>query len=371
MFRVGRRLPLTVVSPKPWFPGQRLIRYFFPNFRPPAPKEQVQEGITVYYPRFFSMPGIFRSLDGLFLALGSLPALMRLKKRFEFDLIDSHFAYPDGYAAGLLGKWLKVPVSITLRGTEVPHSKKWIRRRLMLKALQRADRVFAVSDSLKQHVVSLGAEAGKIRVIGNGVDTQKFSPTSKTEARKQLGLVADDKVLISVGALVERKGFHRVIELLPGLLTEFPNLKYLVVGGPSPEGDWSNRLRQQVAELNLEKVVLFQGAMPSEQLKIPFSAADIFVLATSNEGWANVFLEAMACGLPVITTDVGGNKEVVCSEELGAIVPYGNGELLQEAIKSALAREWNEEEILAYAADNSWDSRVETLEQEFLRLAAR
>jgi glycosyltransferase involved in cell wall biosynthesis len=296
---------------------------------------------------------------------------MRLKKRFEFDLIDSHFAYPDGYAAGLLGKWLKVPVSITLRGTEVPHSKKWIRRRLMLKALQRADRVFAVSDSLKQHVVSLGAEAGKIRVIGNGVDTQKFSPTSKTEARKQLGLVADDKVLISVGALVERKGFHRVIELLPGLLTEFPNLKYLVVGGPSPEGDWSNRLRQQVAELNLEKVVLFQGAMPSEQLKIPFSAADIFVLATSNEGWANVFLEAMACGLPVITTDVGGNKEVVCSEELGAIVPYGNGELLQEAIKSALGREWNREEILVYAADNSWDSRVETLEQEFLRLAAR
>jgi glycosyltransferase involved in cell wall biosynthesis len=79
----------------------------------------------------------------------------------------------------------------------------------------------------------------------------------------------------------------------------------------------------------------------------------------------------MACGLPVITTDVGGNKEVVCREELGTIVPYGNGDLLQGAIKSALGREWDREQILAYAADNSWDSRVAILEQEFLGLTAR
>jgi glycosyltransferase involved in cell wall biosynthesis len=292
-----------------------------------------------------------------------------LKKQFDFDVIDSHFAYPDGYAATLLGKWLKVPVTITLRGTEARHAETWIRRRLLLNGLQRADRVFSVSDSLKRLAVSLGAEAGKIEVVGNGVDTQKFSPIPKGEARSRLGLAEDDKVLISVGGLVERKGFHRVIELLPRLVERNPTLKYLVVGGASPEGDWSERLRRQVSELKLEHVVLFLGAMPSAELKIPLSAADLFVLATSNEGWANVFLEAMACGLPVITTDVGGNREVVCRGELGIIVPFYEAPQLEQALDDALYRQWDRQGIQAYAAENSWDSRVEILEREFTQLA--
>jgi glycosyltransferase involved in cell wall biosynthesis len=332
---------------------------------------EVQDKIGIRFPRFFSLPGLGRSLDGLFMALGSLPALLRLKKQSGFDLIDSHFAYPDGYAAGLLGKWLNVPVTITLRGTEVPHAKTWFRRRLMLKALQRADRVFAVSNSLKEHVVSLGAEEGKIRVVGNGVDTEKFSPIPKSEARRQLGLAEQDRVLISVGGLVERKGFHRVIDLLPGLLQSYPDLKYLVVGGASPEGDWSERLRKQVADLKLGDVVRFLGAMPSTELKIPLSAADLFVLATSNEGWANVFLEAMACGLPVITTDVGGNKEVVCSEDLGAVVPFYEASQMQQSLDAALSKQWDKNRIVEYAAENAWDTRVAVLEKIFTELAGK
>ncbi len=371
MFRVGENIPITVVSPKPWFPGQGLIRYFQPHFRPRTPKREVQDGIEIFYPRFFSVPGAFKSLDGLFMALGSLPTLLRLKQQFNFNIIDSHFTYPDGYAAGLLGKWLKIPITITLRGTEVPHAKKLIRRHLMLTALHRASRIFSVSNSLKQHAVSLGAVAGKIKVIGNGVDINKFSPIPMSEARRQLGLTDDDIVLISVGGLVERKGYHRIIDLLPGLLQRHPNLKYLVVGGSSPEGDWSERLRQQVADLKLENVVHFLGAMPSAKLKVPLSAANVFVLATSNEGWANVFLEAMACGLPVITTDVGGNQEVVCREELGTIVPFGNAPQLEDAITAAISKTWDTEKIFAYAATNSWNTRVEVLINEFTQLTAR
>ena len=176
-----------------------------------------------------------------------------------------------------------------------------------------------------------------------------------------LGLSESARVLISVGALVERKGFHRVIEVLPGLLKVYPDLKYLIVGGAGPEGDWSEHLRTQVSSLKLDEAVIFLGVMPSDKLKIPLSAADIFVLATSNEGWANVFLEAMACGLPVITTDVGGNREVVCRDELGTVVPFGDTLKLERTLDSALVRKWNREEIVSYANDNSWDSRVEIL----------
>jgi Glycosyltransferase len=167
---------------------------------------------------------------------------------------------------------------------------------------------------------------------------------------------------------VERKGFHRVIELLPRLLRRHPELVYLVVGGPSPEGDWSQRLRQQVSSLGLEERVRFLGPVAPRELRYPLSAADLFVLATSNEGWANVFLEAMACGLPVVTTDVGGNREVVCSDTLGIVVPFGEPEPLADALLEALEREWDREAIIAHARANSWDGRVRTLVATFERV---
>ena len=365
MFRVAQILPLMVVAPVPWFPLQGLIRLFRPHFRPPARRHEVQQGIDVYHPRFFSVPGFFKSWDGLFMALGTCRLLSHLKRHRGFDIIDAHFAYPDGYAATLLGKWFKVPVTITLRGTEVPLSKDPARRDRIVQALARADRVFSVAEALKRHAVGLGADAGKIRVVGNGVDSRKFSPIPKGEARAALGLPIDAPVLITVGGLVERKGFHRVIACLPELRRQFPNLHYLIVGGAGAEGDWRSRLEAQAAQLNLHGVVQLLGAMLAEQLQMPLSAADVFVLATRNEGWANVLLEAMACGVPVVTTDVGGNREVVCDDKLGIVVPFGDAAALQQALADALRRNWDHESIIAYARDNDWDKRVAVLVEEF------
>ena len=231
LFRVGKQLPLVVVSPVPWFPLQGLIRYFKPGYRLQPPKREEQQGVMVYHPRFLAVPGVLRRLDGLSMALCSLFLLLRLKRRFKFTLIDSHFAWPDGYAATLLGRWLRVPVTITLRGTEVPHSKDSLKRTKILLALGRAARVFAVADSLKRHVVALGAKAEKIQVVGNGVDTERFVQENQVEARERFDLPVDAQVLVTVGGLVERKGFHRVIELMPALLEEFPQLYYLEVIG--------------------------------------------------------------------------------------------------------------------------------------------
>ncbi|HNQ76942.1 MAG TPA: glycosyltransferase, partial [Pseudothauera hydrothermalis] len=320
-----------------------------------------QQDFDVWYPRFFSVPSVLKRLDGLAMALGAYPRLRALKRAGRLDLIDAHFGYPDGYAAVLLGRWLGVPVTITLRGTESRHAADPVLRPLLLKALLGADRVFAVADALKQVAVSIGVPADKITVVGNGVDTTRFLPVDRAEARAALGLPLDAPVLISVGGLVERKGFHRVIELLPRLRERWPGLVYLIVGGASAEGNNRPQLEQQVAQLGLNDTVRFLGSLPPDALKQPLSAADVFVLSTRNEGWANVFLEAMACGLPVVTTDVGGNREVVDRDSLGFVVPFGDAAALEAALDRALAEPWDRGAIRHHAEQNAWDDRVDRL----------
>ncbi len=363
MFRVGQKIPLVVVAPRPWFPAQRLIRFWWPHYRPPAPKWEMQQGFDVYRPRFLAVPGLFRGLDGLLMALGCYPAMRRLKRQFRYSIIDAHFAYPEGYAATLLGRWLQTPVSITLRGTEVPMSRT-SRRKPICVALQQASRVFAVSNSLRELAVDLGADVFKIAVVANGVDTEKFQPVPRHEARQALGIDNDAKVLITVGGLTERKGFHRVIELLPRLRELFPNIMYLIVGGGSAAGDWRERLQQIAYDLNVEGHVRFLGTIAPEKLKVPLSAADVFVLPTTNEGWANVILESMACATPVVATDVGGNREIVSSAALGFIVPFGNTESLYRALVDALTRDWDARLMVDYARANTWDKRVKVLVSE-------
>ena len=370
MFRVGQHLSLSVVSPIAWFPLQHLIRLIKPHFRPSVAIKEVQQGINVYHPKFFSIPGVLKRFDGLFLALSTYQYVKKMHQEKPIDIVDAHFAYPDGYAATLIGKWLNIPVTITLRGTEKRHLDSALKKQV-LKALDNATQVFSVSDSLKQLAISAGAQEQKIRVVGNGVDTHKFYPLAKSEMRATLNLAEDAKVLVTVGGLVERKGFHRVIDCLPSLISHFPTLKYLIVGGASAEGNWEEKLKQQVKDLNLESHVIFLGPQPPDKLKNILSAADIFVLATRNEGWANVLLEAMACGLPIVTTDVGGNAEVVCSEKLGTIVPFCDEASLNKAIHEALVKDWDIQYLIDYAKENSWDKRVEVLVKAFKHIHAQ
>ncbi len=118
MFRVAKVLPVTVVSPQPWFPLQWLLRYLWPGYRPAKATHDSMSGIEVLRPRFLALPGILRRFDGFFMALASKAAIRRLARQGRADLIDAHFGYPDGYAASLLGRWLQLPVTVTLRGTE-------------------------------------------------------------------------------------------------------------------------------------------------------------------------------------------------------------------------------------------------------------
>ncbi len=368
MFRVGKHLPVVVVAPQPWFPLQALVRRFRPHFRPMAPRHEVMQGVDVHRPRFLCFPGVLKWTDGLFMALSSYLTVRRLVRRNALNILDVHFGYPDGVAGALLGRWLKLPVVLTLRGKEERQARTEVGPALR-RAVLRADRIVTVSEALRQLAIDFGADAARATVIGNGIDLTRFQPVPRDEARAALGLPRDARILVSVGTLVERKGFHRVIECLPALLSRHPDLHYVAVGGSGPEGDISARLRAQVERLGLGERVHFLGACAPDRLKLPLSAADVFVLATSYEGWANVFLEAMACGLPVVTTRVGGNAQVVCDAALGTLVPFGDQDALCSALSDALTRPWDRARIRAYAQANAWDQRIPALVALFEELA--
>ena len=367
MFRVARARPIVVVAPQPWFPGQGLIRHFRPHFRPMAAARETMDGIEVHRPRFFSVPGLFKRFDGFLMALGTAATVRRLVRQHRVNVIDAHFGYPDGCAARWLARWFRLPMVLTLRGKEARQASSPLRRPLS-RAVRDASRVITVSSALRALAIELGAEPTRVQTIGNGIDTAKFRPMPRGEARRILGLPPDARVLVTVGTLVERKGFHRVVEVMPRLLQSHPDLHYLVVGGAGAEGDDSAQLRAQVAQLRLRDRVHFLGPVPPESLHVPLSAANAFVLASRYEGWANVLLEAMACGLPVVATDVGGNAQVIGQPGLGHVVPFGDGDALAAALEKTLDADWERGAIRAYAEANSWEVRIPQLIAVFDRL---
>jgi glycosyltransferase involved in cell wall biosynthesis len=361
MFRVARHLPIVVIAPQPWFPLQALLRRWRPTYRPERQLSELMDGVEVLRPRFLALPGILRRLDGLSIAVSVWPLLRRLQRQARADILDVHFGYPEGHAGYLLSRWTGLPLLVTLRGKEERmRGEPAIARRMAL-AMRHATKVIGVSSALRRVGLDLGARESDAVLIGNGIDLAKFHPIAQQQARERLQIPRDAEVLVSVGSLVERKGFHRVIECLPALLQAHPNLHFVVVGGPGPEGDFSAALRAMTHEHGLQQRVRFLGPMAPQDLHVPLSAADVFVLATRYEGWANVLLEAMACRLPVVTTDVGGNAEVVCRDELGIVVPFGDAAALGRAIDDALRRHWDRDAIEAYAKSNTWDRRIEQL----------
>lgn len=360
MFRVGRLRPIVVVAPQPWFPGQSLVRRFRPNFRPMAPARETMDGVEIHRPRFFCIPGVLKWTDGFFMALGTLPLARRLVRERHVNLLDVHFGYPEGYAGRLLARWLGLPMVVTFRGKEHRQAASRLRP-LLQSAVREARQVIAVSNPLRKLAIELGAAPERTHVVGNGIDLATFRPLPAAEARRALGLPERAHVLVTVGTLIEHKGFNRVFEVMRALLAQFPDLHYLVVGGPGPAGDDSAWLRQLARDLDLADRVHFTGPLRPDQLRVPLSAADVFVLATRYEGWSNVLLEAMACGLPVVTTEVGGNPQVVCRPELGRLVPFGDAEALRAALDEALRHPWDRERIRAYASENAWEARIPAL----------
>jgi teichuronic acid biosynthesis glycosyltransferase TuaC len=362
---MARRSDVLVVAPVAWFPLNRLLRG---RARSAVPARERQDTLTVHHPRFFSVPGVLKCFDGLFYFLCVLPHVWRLRRSFKFDLIDAHFTYPDGVAACLLGKVFRCPVSVTLRGTEVPISRFRLRRPQLAWSLRHVDRVLSVSESLRDLAVRLGAPADRTRVIPNGIDGTAFAPGSKGLARATLRLPLERPLLVSVGALSSRKGHQRVLAALPEVLRHQPDLLYVVVGGRTSEGDTGPLLRQRIEDLGLSASVRLVGTRPHEEIPLWLAASDVFCLATSNEGRPNALMEALACGIPVVTTRVGGNAEIIESGRNGFLVPLDDPRALARALVRAFEADWDHAAIAAPWQARGWDCTAEAVLSEFRAL---
>jgi glycosyltransferase involved in cell wall biosynthesis len=362
MARVARQCEIVVVAPVAWFPFNRLLRG---RDTAMIPAYELQDNLPVYHPKFVSIPGILKCFDGLFYFLSILPLIWHIRRNFQFDLIDVHFAYPDGIAGCLLAKLFRCPVTVTLRGTIGKLSQFLLRRLQIQWVLQAASRIFTVSKSLGDIAISLGADSEKVQVIPNGVDTGLFCISDRDQARRGLGLPLDRKIILSVGALSERKGHHRIVEVLPRIVAQRPDVEYVVVGEGGVEGDIGPILRQLSKDLGVQDRVHLVGGRSHDEIGHWLAAADVFCLATSNEGMANVILEALASGIPVVATHVGGNAELIENGTNGYLVQLGDQEALARELLSALELKWNRTKISDPMRLRSWDATAVQIVKAF------
>lgn len=337
-----------VVAPVPWFPLQH------PTFGAWArmaatPAQEFRNGLQVHHPRYLLPPKVGQNIAAYVLAAGALPTIRKLiRDGFDFDLIDAHFFYPDGVAAAIIARKLNKPFVCTARGSDITLYRKFTTpNRLIRRALSESSANIGVCTDLVDQMVELGSDPAKSHTLRNGVDLVRFSVMNRQEARQQLGLPAQGLVLVSVGHLVEVKGHHLVIELLARL----PGAHLVVVGS----GPWLQRLQSLAQSLGVEDRVTFAGLQANDRLKTYYSAADALVLASSREGWANVLLEAMACGTPVVATRVNGTPEVVASPHAGRLADVRDVNHLHKALTGLLAEYPDQSQVRAYAELFSWE----------------
>lgn len=329
-----------------------------------VPRIESVGGLRVHHPRYPLLPKISMPLHGLLMFLGAQKLARRLHGQKPFDCIDAHYVYPDGFAAVLLGKLLRIPVAVWALGTDINVFSLFPTIRPLVRwTLNNASGIIAVSSALKSRMIELGVPENKIQFIGNGVDTELFRLGDKLEARRALGLPEGGKILVSVATLREAKGHQHVIAALAKIAPRYPGLRLYLVG----EGSYRTQIEQLVQKLSLQDRVFLAGSRSNDEIPLWFNAANLSVLASSREGWPNVILESLACGTPVIGTPVGQIPEILASGDLGLITEQ-NPEALASAIDTALGREWNRTRLMRFAHSRPWKTVALESEQYLAKI---
>ncbi len=334
-----------VVAPVPWFPFKS-PRFGSYSIFARVPREEMRIGARVLHPRYFLPPKVGMNVAPWLMANAAKRLIQKvIDDGFNFDVIDAHYFYPDGVAAAILGKHFRKPVVISALGTDVNLMSQFaVPRKMMMWASRQASSIVTVSEALKTELVNIGVDGRKIATLRNGVDLELFRPVDREATRARLGI--GGFALLSVGNLVAIKGHDRIIESLSAL----PGTQLLIAGsGPDEEA-----LKKLVRTNGMEDRVRFLGPLPQETLREYYGAADALVLASSREGWANVLLEAMACGTPVVASRVGGTPEVVTSPAAGVLMPSNTPEGIAQAVRALQADYPAPGTTRAYAEQFSW-----------------
>jgi teichuronic acid biosynthesis glycosyltransferase TuaC len=340
-----------VVAPVPYFPFRSLRFGQYAQFAQ-VPTWEERHGLTIHHPRYPLIPKIGMNLSPYLMAMAALPAVKAaIKSQGGADILDAHYLYPDGVAATMIGRMLDIPVVMTARGTDVSLIPNYpVPRRLIQKACKSAAAVITVSAALKDGLVGMNVDPDHVTVLRNGVDLNLFRPFDRQSTRRRLGL--DGPTLISVGHLIERKGHDLIVQAMPSL----PGFTLLIAG----EGPERGKLEKMIADLGVGDRVRLLGARPHAELPELYGAADALILASSREGWANVLLEAMACGTPAIGAQIWGNAEVIAKPEAGLLMAERSAKGVVDAVHALFGpRMPTREATRAYASAFSWDATTE------------
>lgn len=327
-----------------------------------------EHGVDVLRPRFSLIPAVGGPFNPAMICRAVLPLARRLHAQTPFDLIDAQFFYPDGPAAAHIAGALGLPLSIKARGADISYwgQKPYAQKKMRAAAAQAAG-LLAVSAALADDMAAIGLPREKITVHYTGLDRTRFNLRDRADCRRRLAdelglaLPAEAPLLASTGALIPRKGQGFVIRALPAL----PDAHLLLVG----QGPDRDALAALAKALGVAERVHFLGSLDHRMLPVVLGGADAMVLPSASEGLANAWVEALACGTPLVITDAGGARELVTQPEAGYIVDRDPA-ALAAAVQALLADPPPREAVAAVAARFSWEANADALAEYYEGLLA-
>jgi len=273
-------------------------------------------------------------LTPAFLVGGTLAAL-RLGR---FDIVHAHWLVPNGIIGALAARRWRVPLVVSIAGADAMiASLTPLTRRLASMVLAQASAVTANSDDLREVAITLGADPARTHLVIYGVDTQRLTPEGpgRWEIRRHLGLTDDALVILGVGRLVPKKGFHLLIQAMPTVLRHVPTAHAVIVG----HGEEQERLEGMAQKLGLQDRVHFVGTVPYGELAYWYRMADVFAMPAVRppaDGLNVVVVKALACGLPVVATPAAGNPLVIHHGETGLLVAENDLQALADGLITLL-----------------------------------
>ena len=358
---------LVMINPlgiPPW-PLSRREPYCSLAVNPPTSE---LNGITVHHPRFLVIPLIGGDRNPERIARAVMPLVRPLHAEQPFDLIDAQFFFPDGPAAALIAGQLGLPLSIKARGGDIHYWGKRPRALAqMLDAAGQAAGMLSVSAALKQDMIGLGMLEARIMVHYTGLDHDRFQLRPRAAARVQIAALAgvaipaDGPLLVVTGALIPIKGQKLVI----AALRELPGARLALAGKGVDEA----ALRALASKLGLAERVHFLGQVSHDVLPLLFAAADAAVLPSEREGLANAWIEALACGTPLVIPAIGGALEVLQNTSAGRIAARDPA-AIGAAVRELLANPPPQTDVAANAGRFDWESNAAELLAYWQRLAA-
>jgi teichuronic acid biosynthesis glycosyltransferase TuaC len=340
------------------------------RYRPLAdlPSESVEGGVTIHRPHFTLIPRIGARRNATAIARAVQPLVERIHAAKPIDVLDAQFFFPDGPAAAAVARATGLPLSIKARGSDISFwGEQDFARQQMLDAARTANGLLAVSRDLAGQMADMGMDAGKITVHYTGLDRDRFRPLGHTQLRRrlseELGFAMPDNapLLVCVGALIERKGQGIAITAL----RDIPGARLVLVG----KGEDEARLRALAASEGAADRVHLAGSLDHDVMPLILSAADVMVLPTVSEGLANAWVEALACGTPVVTSDVGGARELITGDTAGRLVAR-NPAAVAAGINAVLNNPPPREAVAALTDGFSWDANAAGLAAHYERLVA-